>query len=267
MRVMAPLLNESQDVQTQAEAPPPSGRVSPMAALDALAASQRLIRSGSLSLEVQAFDVALGRVQAIAAARGGYVADLRAQRPEKGRAQGTMTIRVLPAQTFAALDDLRGLGRVESEGLQTQDVTKAYADLEARLRNKRDMELRMRELLRTRTGKLSEVLEAEQQLSEVTEEIERMEGERRYYQQMTGLSTLTLDLHEPMAVAPPAPQPTPLLEPVRQAWLRSREVVVETFAFFILGAATLAPWSLLGLAGWWLLRRLRSRAQAASTPA
>lgn len=272
-KVCAPLLldagarNQVQETEGQARQAPPPGASLGIPALETLAASQRLIRSGSITLEVPAFDAALGRVQAIAGARGGYIADLRANRPGKGKAQGTLTVRVLPAQYFAALDDFRALGKVESEGLQTQDVTKAYADLEARLRNKREMEARMREILRTRTGKLSDVIEAEQQLFQVTEEIERLEGERRYYQQMTGLSAITLDLHEPYAAAPEPPKPQPFFEPVRQAFQKSGELVMETLAVFILGAAALGPWIALGLLAWWLIRRFRRPAPVALPPA
>jgi len=54
---------------------------------------------------------------------------------------------------------LKQVGKVERESVVTQDVTKAYADLETRLVVKRQTEERLRHLLTSRTGKLSEVLE------------------------------------------------------------------------------------------------------------
>jgi hypothetical protein len=44
------------------------------------------------------------------------------------------------------------------------------------------------------------VLEAERELARVTEEIERMEGERRYYDQQIALSAIVVTLREPEPV-------------------------------------------------------------------
>lgn len=226
--------------------------------LEAMATSQKLIRTGALTLEVKAFDAALGRLQQIASEQGGYIADLRANRKEAGQAQGTVVVRVAPARYFTALDQLRGLGKVEAEGIQTQDVTRAYADLEARLKNKRELEARMREILRTRTDKISDLLQVEGQLSQVTEEIERMEGERRYYQQMTGLSTITLEVHEPF-VPPPALeiQAPPLWAPIRQAFRDSLAGLVQATALAVSALVFFLPWALLAWLGWRVFRKFR----------
>ena len=50
--------------------------------------------------------------------------------------------------------------RVPAENVGTQDVSKAYSDLETRLRVKRDTAHRLREILRTRTARLPDILEA-----------------------------------------------------------------------------------------------------------
>jgi uncharacterized protein DUF4349 len=48
----------------------------------------------------------------------------------QGRRRGTLVIRV-PAERFAAAyAALKGLGKVETETVSTQDVTRAYADLD-----------------------------------------------------------------------------------------------------------------------------------------
>jgi hypothetical protein len=236
-------------------------------ALDAMATSQRLIRTGALTLEVKAFDSALGNIQQIASEQGGYIADLRANRKAVGQAQGTVVIRVTPTRYFQAMEQLRGLGKVEAEAIQTQDVTRAYADLEARLHNKRELETRMREILRTRTAKLSDLLEAEGQLSQVTEEIERMEGERRYYQQMTSLSTLTLELHEPLVAIQSEPTRPPLWAPVREAYQQSLAALVQATALAVSALVFLLPWALLAWLGWLLFRKVRPRPTFLTSPA
>ena len=71
-------------------------------------------------------------------------------------------------------------------------------DLAARAANGRRLEERLVELLRTRTGKLQDVLSVERELARVREEIERMEGRLRFSRPAPQLSTLSVSLYEPL---------------------------------------------------------------------
>ncbi|NTW49850.1 MAG: DUF4349 domain-containing protein, partial [Chlorobiales bacterium] len=77
------------------------------------------------------------------------------------------------------------------------DVTKAYFDMETRLRVKRDSEERLRTLLKTRTGNVSQVLEVERELERLTVEIEDLLGNKRYYDQKITFSTLHCEFRTP----------------------------------------------------------------------
>jgi hypothetical protein len=227
---------------------------------NAMIASQKLIRTGQLKLEVQIFDEAFTKLQRIASENGGYIADIKANRQDQGRASGTVLVRVQPNRYFQSLDALRTIGKVEQEGVNTQDVTREYADLEARLTNKRQLEARMREILRTRTSKMEDLLQAEQQLSQVTEQIEQMEGQRRYFQQMVSMSTLTVELHEPLVVTK---SPTPgLFAPVAVAASNSIELLVQFLALLVSALVFLAPWLVLGGGTWVAIRRMATRRKA-----
>lgn len=158
------------------------------------------------------------------------------------------------------MDALRGIGKVEQEGVNTQDVTKQYADLEARLVNKRQLLTRMREILNTRASKMADLLEAEQQVSQVSEEIERMEGERRYFQTMVSMSTLQVELHEPM-VATRIEKPG-LFAPVAIAAKNSLEALIQLFALLVSALVFLAPWLIITAGIWLGVRRLVARRKA-----
>jgi uncharacterized protein DUF4349 len=167
-------------------------------------------------------------------------------------------IRVLAERFAAAYGALKGLGKVETETVSTQDVTKAYADLETRLRVKRDSEGRLREILRTRTARLSDVLEAERELTRVVEEIEQIEGERRYYDQQIALSTLSAALHEPEAVIR-AGALAPLLEALRD----SLQVLATSAGALVYVTVLLLPWAAAGTVVWLVVRAARRRKRAA----
>jgi hypothetical protein len=145
---------------------------SPLALMDA---SRKLIRNAEVSIEVRDFEAAARKAGEIARSLGGYVADSQAS-GEGSRKRGRLTIRVRASDFDQALASLRALGDVQSEHVSTQDITKEYADLETRLRVKRDAAERVRAILHTKTARLSDVLEAEKQLTELIEEIEVIGG-------------------------------------------------------------------------------------------
>src|SRR5207244_6742889 len=115
----------------------------------------------------------------------------------------------LPAdQLDSALAELKKMGRVESESQKGDDVTQQYVDLQARLTNARNTEQRLTDLLRRRTGKLSDVLEVEQEVARVRGEIEQMEAERKTMSNQISFATLSLNIAEDykaqLQVVPPS---------------------------------------------------------------
>ena len=72
--------------------------------------------------------------------------------------------------------------------VSAEDVGEEYVDVQARVANAHRLEQRLIEVLATKTGKLSDILNVERELARVREEIERMEGRMRY------LRTRTRDL-------------------------------------------------------------------------
>jgi uncharacterized coiled-coil protein SlyX len=69
-------------------------------------------------------------------------------------------------------------------------------DVESRLKNKRIEEARLLEILEKKTGDLKEVVALEQAISEVREQIERMEGRMRYLTEKVELTTITITARE-----------------------------------------------------------------------
>jgi hypothetical protein len=252
-----------------AVAPAAPGPAAPGAAaqapVEAMAAARKLIRTGQLTIEVDGYTRAAEEAGRVAERHGGYVSDARSRRDDRDAQQGTLTLRV-PAEAFAAAwAELKALGRVRAETVGTQDVTKAYADLETRLRVKRETVDRLRGILRDRAAKLSDVLEVERELARLTEEIEALEGERRYYDHQVALSTIGLTLQEPQAVVHGG-----ALEPIREAFADALEVLAGSLAALIYVVVAAAPWAVVLWLSWrgvrWLRRRRRSPAAAPEAP-
>ena len=167
-----------------------------------------IIRTARLSLITKEFDKARANLEAILKRHRGFIGELNAGGNTGSGRTLTATLRVPADQLDATMAEVKALGRVESESQGGQDVTSQYVDLQARLGNSRNTEERLTELLHNRTGKLSDVLQVEQELSRVRGEIEEMEAERKTMANQVSYATLnatiTEDYKAELQVVPPS---------------------------------------------------------------
>lgn len=227
--------------------------------------TRRIIHTGELWLESDTADDTAKRVQALADQKGGFVISSDTQRYASGDGGETTTVTIVlrvPAQTFeATLEALRALGtRVVNEKITGQDVTEEYLDLEARLRAQRAVEEQFLAILK-QAKTIHDTLEVQQKLGEIRGEIERAEGRRRYLENQTSLSTITVHLAKTLQgvdVSGPG-----FGRSVRRA---ARDLVDGTIGIIngVIRAIglLLPPLVLLGIPGffllrWWVRRRRR----------
>jgi hypothetical protein len=114
--------------------------------------------------------------------------------------------------------------------VNAEDVSEEFVDLTARMANSHRLEERLVELLRTRTGKLQDVLTVERELARVREEIERMEGRLRFLKNSAQLSTLAVTLYEPPPLVASHPGRSVIGEAFKTAWRNFVGVVAGVIA-------------------------------------
>jgi hypothetical protein len=217
-------------------------------------ATQKLIRTGEVRIQVRDVTTALRATDSIARSQEALLADSRASQDAEGKRSAEVVLRV-PSQRFASVvQALRAIGTVQSESIATQDVTKEYTDLETRLAVKEQTVARLRALLDTRTAKLADVLEVERELGRAVTELERMKGERRYYDQQIALSTIRLSLFERVPS-----QLTQITRPISEALQSAMRVLGGSVGALIYLLVAILPWVLVALGIAWLARRLRRR--------
>jgi uncharacterized protein DUF4349 len=83
-----------------------------------------------------------------------------------------------------------------SEAQCGEEVTSQHADLLARVKNSRETEIRLQDILRNRTGKVSDILEVEQEIARVCGEIEQMEAELKTLNPRVDFATINLTIEE-----------------------------------------------------------------------
>ena len=180
-------------VATMEAALSPSSAVQPV--------DKKIIKTGDLSLKVEQAEAAAEAIANIAKVNKGEVASSNFFESTRGVKSGTITVRV-PYNNFdAAFNAIKKVAtQVVSESSNAQDITEQYIDLEARLKNKRAEEVSFAALL-SRSGKIEEILSVTRELARVRGEIEQLDGQIRYLNSQTDMSTITANLTEDVAIA------------------------------------------------------------------
>jgi hypothetical protein len=109
---------------------------------------------------------------------------------------GTWRVRV-PMENFAAFREAaRKLAEVESDTVNTEDLTDQYYDLEANIKNLKAEQDSWRDMLKRTADKLENLISVKRELDRVTDEIQRKEGRLRLMANLTELTTVNLSLIE-----------------------------------------------------------------------
>lgn len=139
----------------------------------------RIARTATLSIFVKDFVGARNSLDQIVAAHQGYLANLKITAPNPGARSLDAQVRVPSEQLPLVLAELKAIGKVEREEQGGEDVGAKSIDFEARIKNAREEEEKLQQILQTRTGRLSDVLEVEREESRVRGEIEQMEADQK----------------------------------------------------------------------------------------
>ncbi|HMA02360.1 MAG TPA: DUF4349 domain-containing protein, partial [Gemmatimonadaceae bacterium] len=154
-----------------------------------------------------------------------------------------------------AIGGLQPIGHLESVSVTAEDVGEEFVDVAARAANAHKLELRLIDILGTRTGKLSDVLAVERELARVREEIERQEGRMRYLRSRAAMSTLAVTVHEKPPVVAGTGTLGVLAEALRQSWRNFIGFVASAIA----AMGTLLPLgAIVAMLGWLLWRSRQS---------
>jgi len=154
-----------------------------------------LIRTGQLSMEVADVGESRKKIGEISERLNAYISEERLEN-YGSRLNISMTVRV-PSISYDSLVSLvEQVGeKTENKSVNTQDVTEEFIDTEARLKTKKELEIRYREILK-QANSVTDILSVESQLNSVRGEIESMEGRLKYLSSQVAFSTLSLTFYQ-----------------------------------------------------------------------
>ncbi len=161
---------------------------------------QKLIKNGDISFEVKNIKNTKTFLQKVISKHKGYISS---EKIEDYRINPTeiLTVRV-PNSNFDNIINNIGLqiGEFDSKRIDIEDVTADFVDIEARLKNKKQLEGKYQELL-AKANNMTDILKIEKEISLIREDIESTEGRLRYLNNQVGYSTLIITYYEKRATA------------------------------------------------------------------
>jgi predicted small secreted protein len=187
---------DEQAAQPGASAAPDQPEVG--AALDA-----KIIRTGTMDLEVSDVPGAVREARDAIRRMGGYVgASQTANVDDQPYAQ--ITYRIPVDRWEDALDALRGLNgdttKVVSEQTDSVDVTSQVVDLDARIRNLQASETALVEIAEQAT-RIQDILDIQAQITSIRGQIEQLEAQQNQLADQTSYATLTVSYQLPAVAA------------------------------------------------------------------
>lgn len=160
----------------------------------------KIVRTGSMELEVADVPAALLMARDGIRRMGGYIGASQTENVDD-RPVATITYRVPVDRWEEALDLLRGISgtstKVLNERTQAVEVTGAIVDLEARIRNLRASEIALQEIS-SKAARVTDVLEVQAQLTAVRGQIEQLTAQLTQLDDQASYATLEVTFSMPV---------------------------------------------------------------------
>jgi Domain of unknown function (DUF4349) len=190
-------------------APVPAGGVSdPGDGVGAPIDDTRIVRTGTIDLQVRDVPKALQTARDGIRAMGGYIGASQTSNTND-QPVASVTYRIPVDRWEDALDLLRGLNgettKVVAEQTDAVEVTGAVVDLQARIRNLRASETAL-QAIAAKAVRVSDVLEVESQLTAVRGDIESMSAQLTDLEDRAAFATLTASFAVPVVAVEVATQ-------------------------------------------------------------
>ena len=145
------------------------------------------------------------------------------------RFEHTLTIRVPAAHFDLLLHEIsESVDKLDSKNIDAKDVTEEFIDIEARIKTKKELQIRYIELLK-RATKVDEILNIEREIGKLQTEIESVEGRMSYLKDRIAFSTLTVTYYQKATST--FGFSSKFVDGVKQGW--------SVFLWFIVGLAHL----------------------------
>lgn len=156
-----------------------------------------IIKNATLLIVVDNYEESFKKVKKIVEEKRGYIFKTNVY-SNNDNAKGSEIELKVPAESLETfIEKIKAISiTVKREGITSVDRTEEYIDITTRLINKRALENRYREILKT-ANTTKDILEVESQLSNIRADIESIEKRVKYLEESSVMSEVILGMNEP----------------------------------------------------------------------
>jgi archaellum component FlaC len=228
----------------------------------------QLVKTAELSLRLESIDKMMGQLRQIVQSKQGDIYDFQDDRSQEsgGHRQATWVLKVPSTALEGSLTEIAKLGRVESQGIKSEDVTTKIVDTDARLKNLRQQEDLTRKIM-DRSGSVRDILAVSKELSAIREQIEQLDATVKNLRQQVAYSTINLKVEETRSANPTSDAFGVQVEETWKNSTRAAGSLGTNLALGLLWLLPFAPFIAIGGGGvYYIVRRLRRRFTVVETP-
>lgn len=198
---------------------------------------RKIIRTATIDIVVQDTEASLAKIEALAAQLGGYVSNSESWKVED-QLLATVTIRI-PSDRYQEARQRIKEEAVEppTENQSSQDVTQEYVDLQARLKNLQLTEQELQELLehvQETSRKAEDILAVYRELTAIRQQIEQIQGQIQYLDNLTALASITVNLTPQPAVTDTGWDPGRTVRESLREFVEALQVLADIAIRFLL---------------------------------
>ena len=211
---------------------------------------KKIIKTAEISIEVEDFKKARQALDSLLKKYGAYVAD-ESEQSYDYQISSDINIRVKADNFDKILNDVSGLAiHLKSKHIKLSDVSEEFIDINARLKNKKQVEQQYLELLK-KARTIDEILKVNEHLRMIREEIESKEGRLKYLKSQVSLSTIYLNMVQSIESKDYPGFGSKFIKAIGGGW--------NGILIFILGLVYMWPFIILIIFIVWLIIRYRKK--------
>jgi len=212
-----------------------------------------IVYNGSLEVKVSRLKEAADKALKLIEQYQGYMSNMQEYHYETSQSV-SITARVPAVKVIQFAEEVKKLGEVISSRLTGDEVTEEYFDLKARLEALRISETRLKEML-SRSGKLSDLLEIERELSNKQSQVNQVIGRMKYLEDRSAMATMDISL---VTEAPPPPPSIQfswdISETFSAAWTRLKYSLRSLVQMLIWIVVYIPIWGVIAIILWLIWR-------------
>lgn len=160
-----------------------------------MALERKIIKEGEIDFQTSDINETKSTINRVVSELDGYISKEEAA-DYSGRLEHHLTIRI-PATKFDSLliRISSNIIKLDRKSINVLDVTAEFIDVEARVKTKKELQNRYKEILQ-KANKVEEILAVEKEMSLLGTVIESLEGQMKYMKDRIAYSTLNVTYYE-----------------------------------------------------------------------